>query len=69
MMLIDSGSTHDFIADGFVRKHHLDTDASSEMLSVTLADGSTSEVPQISTRTLKVIVGASVRNSTLLCIP
>ena len=57
VMLIDSGSTHDFIADGFVRKHHLDTDASSEMLSVTLTDGSTSEVPQISTPTLKVTVG------------
>ena len=57
VMLIDSGSTHDFIADSFVRKHHLDTDASSAVLSVTLADGSTSEVPQISTRTLRVTVG------------
>ena len=57
VMLIDSGSTHDFIADSFVRKHHLDTDASSAVLSVTLADGSTSEVPQISTRTLRLTVG------------
>ena len=57
VMLIDSGPTHDFIANGFVRKHHLYTDASSEMLSVTLADGSPSEVTQISTRTLKVTFG------------
>ena len=41
VMLIDSGSTHDFIAEGFARQHQLLTDVSAgKDLQLTLADGS-----------------------------
>ena len=55
-MLIDSGSTHDFIADRFVNKHHLDTNVSSEMLNITLADGSKSVHNLQTTVPLKIVV-------------
>ena len=41
VFLVDSGSTHDFIAQNFVERHNLEGTCSEEKLSVTLADGST----------------------------
>ena len=39
-MLIDSGSTHDFISEKFIKKHGISTKKSSDVSNVTLADGS-----------------------------
>ena len=56
VMLIDSGSTHDFIAASFVKRHGLGTETTSEMLHVTLADGSCTSCPLQQTDQLKVVI-------------
>lgn len=68
-MLIDSGSTHDFIAENFARRHNLSTETESENLCVTLADGSTSSQPMVTTDTLKVVVRGLQRDATLHHVP
>ena len=55
-MLIDSGSTHDFLADQFVKKNNIRTKSCPESLTVTLADGSASTRTWETTDSLKVIV-------------
>ena len=53
LMLIDSGSTHDFIAEQFARRVNLPTEIGSEIgsenLNVTLADGASSSFPMETT--------------------
>ena len=44
-MLIDCGSTHDFISERFARKQKMKTKIVEEVLKVALADGSTSSRP------------------------
>ena len=39
-MLIDSGSTHDFISESFICWHNIATQNSSKAFNVTLSDGS-----------------------------
>ena len=40
-MLIDSGSTHDFISEDFVKRHSLATTSGPDDIRITLADGFT----------------------------
>eukprot|EP00117_Sycon_ciliatum_P013514 scpid102427/ scgid14152/ len=56
VMLIDSGSTHDFISEALVQKYSLPTDKSENMLKVKLADGSTSSRPMQTLGSLNVVV-------------
>ena len=55
-MLIDSSSTHDFILERFIKKHGILTTKSSNVLNVTLADGSSRSQPMQTTDTLKTVV-------------
>ena len=69
LMLIDSGSTHDFIAEQFARRVNLPTEIGSENLNVTLADGASSSFPMETTHELKVIVGDFSDNQTFTVFP
>ena len=69
LMLIDSGSTHDFIAEQFARRVNLPTEIGSENLNVTLADGASSSFPMETTHELKVIVGDFSGNQTFTVFP
>ena len=52
LILLDSGSTHDFVSEDFVRKHHLETQTGDDVFTVTLADGTTNTRPHVSTKPL-----------------
>ena len=56
IMLIDSGSTHDFISEAFVQRNGLVTESKDETLKVTLADGSSTSSGLQRTGPVKVIV-------------
>ena len=69
-MLIDSGSTHDFVAAEFVQRHNILTqDDSEETLKVVLADGSTSMRPLQKTRRLKLMIGADCEERGFIVYP
>ena len=55
-MLIDSGSTHDFISQDFVRRHNLATVSSENTLNVTLADGTCGSRPMETVGPVKIVV-------------
>ena len=57
VFLVDSGSTHDFIAQNFVERHNLEGTCSEEKLSMTLADGSTVSQQLRRTKRLKMVLG------------
>ena len=52
LILLDSGSTHDFVSEDFVRRHHLETQTGDDVFTVTLADGTTNTRPHVSTKPL-----------------
>ena len=39
LILLDSGSTHDFVPEDFVREHHLESQTGDDVYTITLADG------------------------------
>ena len=55
-VLIDCGSTHDFISEVFVRRHKVPTELGSELLKVTLADGKRSSHAMETTNAIDVVV-------------
>ena len=57
VFLVDSGASHDFIAQDFVEKHKLETTSSEKEFSVTLADGSKVTQKLLRTAPLKLVVG------------
>ena len=68
-MLIDSGSTHDFIAEEFVHRYNIPTEPEPGMLQVTLADGSTNSRPMISTTDLKTVVEGTSETQNFTVFP
>ena len=56
-MLLDSGSTHDFVSAEFVRRHEIPTEPGKGTFKVTLADGTSSEHQHQVTQQVKVVVG------------
>ena len=57
VFLVDSGSTHDFVSQNFVEKHHLETVCSGKEFSVTLADGSLTSQEFAMTTPIKMTLG------------
>ena len=57
VFLVDSGSTHDFVSQNFVEKHHLETVSSGKEFSVTLADGSSTSQEFTMTTPIKMTLG------------
>ena len=58
VFLVDSGSTHDFVWQNFVEKHHLKTVCSGKEFSVTLADGSSTTSQEFTMTTpIKMTLG------------
>ena len=57
VFLVDSGSTHDFVSQNFVEKHHLETVCSGKEFSVTLADGSSTSQEFTMTTPIKMTLG------------
>jgi len=57
-VLIDSGSTHDFISKEFVERHRLPTQSDGEPLTVTLADGTRSRCPLQTVGPIKLVMGS-----------
>ena len=57
VFLVDSGSTHDFVSQNFVEKHHLETVCSGTEFSVTLADGSSTSQEFTMTTPIKMTLG------------
>ena len=55
-MLIDSGSTHDFISEDFIRRHSLATTSGPDDIRITLADGSTTSRQIVTTGDVTVLV-------------
>ena len=55
VFLVDSGSTHDFVSQNFVEKHHLETVCSK--FSGTLADGSSTSQELTMTTPIKLTLG------------
>ena len=55
-MLLDSGSTHDFISEEFVKRHSLATTSEPDDIHITLADGSTTSRQIVTTGDVKVVV-------------
>ena len=55
-MLIDCGSTHDFISESFVQRHDIRTELNSESLQVILADGRKTSLDLKTANALSVIV-------------
>ena len=49
LVLIDCGSTHDFVSSGFVEKSNLETQTTNKNFSVTMADGRTCSQPRMIT--------------------
>ena len=56
VMLIDCGSTHDFISESFVQRHDIRTELGSESIQVTLADGRKTSLDLKTTNGLRVVV-------------
>ena len=56
-MLLDSGSTHDFVSTEFVRRYKIPTEPGKGTFKVTLADGTSSEHQHQVTQQVKVVVG------------
>ena len=56
VMLIDCGSTHDFISESFVQRHDIRTELGSESLQVTLADGRKTSLDLKTINALRVVV-------------
>ena len=57
VFLVDSGSTHDFVSQNFVEKHHLQTVCSGKEISATLADGSSTSQEFTITTPIKMTLG------------
>ena len=55
-MLLDSGSTHDFVSTEFVRRHKIPTEPEKETFKVTLADGTPSEHQHQVTQQVNAVV-------------
>ena len=55
-MLTDSGSTHDFISEDFVKRHSLATTSGPDDILITLADGSTASRQIVTTGDVKVVI-------------
>ena len=68
-MLLDSGSTHDFISTDLVKKHNISTTTGSDVLNVTLADGSVRSQPITKTDSLKTVVGDFSEHQQFLVFP
>ena len=68
-MLIDSGSTHDFLSSEFVRRHNLKTDTATKELKVTLADGSSRTQPLETAGPVKVVVADFSETQTFTVLP
>jgi len=56
VMLIDSGSTHDFLSEEFVKRNNISYNTAADVLNVTLADGSTSPHSLRTTCPLKLVI-------------
>ena len=55
-MLIDSGSTHDFISEDFIKRHSLATTSGPDDIRITLADSSNTSRKIVTTGDVKVVV-------------
>ena len=55
-ILVDSGSTHDFISERFVDRHKLMAVSSSDTLNVTLADGTATTRPRKSVGPVRLVI-------------
>ena len=55
-MLTDSGSTHDFISEDFVKRHSLATTSGPDDILITLANGFTASRQIVTTGDVKVVV-------------
>ena len=67
-MLIDSSSTH-FIFEKFIKKHGISNTKSSDVLNVTLADGSSCSQPMQTTDTLKTVVRSFSEHQRFVMLP
>ena len=54
LILIDSGSTHDFVSAEFAQEHNLETQTMDGSFTITLADGTTSTRPLVLTKPLSL---------------
>ena len=68
LMLIDSGSTHDFISLDFAEKNNLEMDSLEGSLCVSLANGRNRQYPSLQT-SVKVVVGSFGEQRTFGVIP
>ena len=68
-MLIDSGSTHDFISEKFIKKHGISTTKSSDVLNVTLAEGSSRSQPMQTTDAVKMVVWSVSEHQRFVMFP
>ena len=68
-MLIDSSLTHDFILEKFIKKHGISTTKSSDVLNVTLTDGSSRSQPMQTTDTLKTVVRSFTEHQRFVMFP
>lgn len=69
VVLIDCGSTHDFISEDFVRRHKVPTELGSEALKVTFADGRASSHAMETTNAIDVVVSDSKEKQQFTVFP
>ena len=56
IILLDSGSSHDFISVDFVHKHRISTENLGDQFTLTIADGRTSSTAQTRTVPLNLVL-------------
>ena len=68
-MLIDSGSTHDFISEDFVKRHSLATTSGPDDIRITLVDGSTNSRQIVTMGDVKVVAKDFSETQHFIAIP
>ena len=56
LILLDSGSTHDFMSADFVHKHNLETQTTGGVFTITLADGTTNRQQHTLTQPVHLVL-------------
>ena len=69
MILLDSGSTHDFISEDFVNRHGIPCESVDSDFHVCLANGTTSVQPMRTTGTVKLTISKVGEYQTLTVFP